>query len=107
MEVKVKGFTVVNQEVTEMQKGVVKNNTVELNYSYRTGEKLMYIGFSIMRGKENEEGFIGHTAISGSLSKSGDFNTQMHDKRKRGDGSLIDDVWEICDNILNPTEVEG
>ncbi len=106
MEVKVKGFAVVNQEVTETQQGVIKNNTVVLNYSFRKDETPMYIGFSIIRGKEGDANFTGQSAISGSLGKSGDFNTQMHDKRKRGDGALIDEVWEICDTILNPVTNE-
>ncbi len=104
MELKVKGFAVVNQEVSETQQGVLKNNTLILNYSYQNDETPMYVGFSVIRGKKGDVDFTGQIAISGSLGKSGDFNTQMHDKRKRGDGSLIDDVWEICDKLINPVQ---
>lgn len=96
-------FKTVSKQINETKKGVVKGNTVILNFGYELDQPPQYVGFSIVRGEENQQNYNGNPAISGSLGSGGNFNTQMHEPRQRGDGALIDEVWEICNELLNPT----
>lgn len=93
-------FKTVSKQINETQKGTINGNTVVLNFGYELDKKPQYVGFSIIRGEENTENYNGNPVISGSLGVGGNFATQMHENRQKGDGTLIDEVWEICNNII-------
>ncbi len=99
---KIKNFKVVSQEIRETQQGEINGNTVELNFSYGKNQSPMYISFSVMRGKEGDENYTGQTVISGSVGMEGNIDTKFHEKRKRSDFMLINEIWGVCDGIINP-----
>ncbi len=99
---KIKNFKVVSQEVVETQQGEIQGNTAILNYRYGKNQPPMYIGFSIIRGKEGDENYTGQTVISGSVGMDGNIDTKFHERRKRSDFALINELWGICDEIINP-----
>ncbi len=103
---KVKNLAIVSQEVSEVQKGIVKGNTTVLNYSYKKDQRPLFVNFSIANGIEEGEGnYIINPAITGTFPKDGNIRIETHSKMKRI-GSLIDEIYDICDAIVNGAEEE-
>ncbi len=102
----IKNFSVVEKQVSETQRGIIDNNTIELSYSFKKDEKPLVVNFSVFRGKELNNEHPNQVAITGYLDHTGDLQTQMHDKRQKSDRSLIFKIWAICEELLGVEEGE-
>ncbi len=102
-----KKITITRQEIKEVATVEINSNIVAFNYDYIEKELPKKVDFSVFRKIENEST---QQAIGGSLQKDGAFTSFNLSKRQRGDGALLDDVYDICEAIVNGTiekEVES
>ncbi len=101
----IKNFKVVSQEISETQQGEVKGNTVVLSFNYEKGQLPMYVGFSVVRGKAGDKNYTGQTFLSGSIGIDL-IETKFHEKKKRGDFALVNELLSLCDEIINQETTE-
>ncbi len=88
-----------NQQVKETATTTINDNTVVFNYEYSKQKLPKKVDFSVFRKAQNGEPV--QQAIGGSLQKDGAFTSYNLGGRHRGDGALLDDVYEICEAIID------
>ncbi|GIM52020.1 hypothetical protein CAPN004_10500 [Capnocytophaga cynodegmi] len=82
-------------------KTIVKGNTVILAYDIEKG-KIESVAFALQRGTSGSIDFTGENAFGGGVHKE-DFRIDYNYKFQMGDGAIYDEIYAICQEIMNPT----
>lgn len=101
-----KTIKVTNKRTSETAETLVTGNTLILEYEYSDSQAPQQVQFQLLRGKQGDENFTGVQAVGGSLSADGTFSSYTLSTRQRGDGVLLDEIYDICDAILKGTVVK-
>ncbi len=95
-----KTIKVKSKRVNETAEAIVKGNTVVFAYEYE-GSSPLGLQFKVMRGVSGEENYTGQQELGGQLQKGGSFTSFNLTPRKKGDGVLLDNIYEICQDIID------
>ncbi len=92
------------QEISEVAQAIINGNLAVFNYKYTKDELPQKVSFEVYRNSENKPMA---QALGGTLEANGTATSYNVGRRKRGDGALLDDVYDICDAIIAGTvEIE-
>ncbi len=94
------------REISEVAQATINGNLAVFNYKYTKEQLPQKVSFEVYRVSENGNEPMGQ-ALGGSMESNGMATSYHLGRRKRGDGTLIEEIYDICDAIISGTaEIE-